>query len=1183
MSAALEQANRLQQKASNPAANVWVTANAGTGKTKVLTDRVLRLLLTGVPPGRILCLTYTKAAAAEMRNRIGAKLSEWATAGEADLDAMLETLDGAAANEDAAALRRRRARQLFATVLDDAVGLRIDTIHAFCQDVLKRFPVEAGVAPHFDVLVDRDAADMRADARRAVLTRANSPESKDDDRLNAALATMAAQVRETGFGDLIDKYLSRQHDLAELMVAPDWPAILAAALDLPEDPSEEKLLARYAALPEAKETALRSAVGALHGDGGKRAVERAEKIAAWLNADSHGREAGMELYARAFLTGEDQVTKQLVPAGVAKGNPAAAEALLEEGQRMQGFVGARRAVRLYRLNHAALTLAFAVIEDFNARKDAAAALDYADLIERVGRLLAGGAIWVHYKLDQGISHVLVDEAQDTSPQQWALVQRLTDDFFAGADAHTEAGVERTVFVVGDPKQSIFSFQGADRVAFEESRNHFEAAAGAAGRPLEPVPLNVSFRSTPAVLEGVDKVFATPAARRGVDDDVISHLGVRDDQSGSVTLWPLLHPDEAADEEPWELDETTGLKDPTEQLARHLAREIHRWTRQGGMQVWRNKMKPDEGMRPARPSDVLILVRRRRAFVRMVVRELKALDVPVAGVDRMMLLEQLPVQDLLVLLDFLLLPSDDLALATVLKSPFIGLSEEDLFELAARREQGEHLWPRLRAAAAGNPAFARAEAWLSGLLATADFVPPYDFFADLLDGGPVPGPVDVPEAERRSGRRAFRARLGPEADDPLDELLNLALIWQRENPPSLQAFLHWIRAGDTEIKRDLDTGPEGGGRDEVRVMTVHGAKGLQAPIVILGDTVSLPDTSQDPILWRDFASGGNRPAVPIWAPNKSLRDPVAEDRRTRLEADILDEYNRLLYVAMTRAEDQLIVAGVAGKANPRDGNWHQLVEAGLAETDPFTLALDGATVEGGWHFARGQDGDHGSAEPAPEATSSLEAAWLFREAEPEPEPTVPLAPSRPADEEPPVYPPLAPDDSHRFRRGLAIHRLLETLPALPAANRAAAADRYLARRSLGFDESERQEIRDETLAVLETADFAALFGPGSRAEVPLTGAVGGYVVSGVIDRLLVTDAEVAVIDFKTNRPPPEQVDGVPAAYLHQMATYRHLLREIYPGRPVRCGLLWTTNLNCMWLPAPLLDSHLPTLAAAELEG
>ena len=1140
-----------QRRAADPAASVWVAASAGTGKTKVLIDRVLGLMLAETDPRRILCLTFTRAAAAEMSNRIAARLGRWATLPAAALDAELADLLGRVATGPECA----RARRLFADVVDAPGGMNIQTIHAFCQSLLGRFPLEAGLAPHFAVMDERDAEEMLLTARESVLLAARLG---GDDNLARALATVTTHADEKSFGEIMGELARRRAELAALLRRHgDDPERAAASLraELGLRPGDTAASVTAEACSDAafEGLLLRSVCQALLA-GGKNDRERGAVLAEWLAASAAERPALFDRYAGCFLVAEERrrlrkLRASLVTKPTLAAMPGAADILAAEAERLLAAAQRCRAATCAETTAALLHLGAAMMAAYAEQKRRRALLDYDDLILATRDLLARPDVapWVLFKLDGGIDHVLIDEAQDTNPVQWEVVERLTGEFFAGRGARD---VERTVFAVGDVKQSIFSFQGADPAAFRAMRERYRAVVPAAEREWREVALTVSFRSTPAVLRAVDAVFAADPGRDGValDGEPIVHTSWRAGDAGLVELWPPVPAAEADTPPPWKPPvEAVPGESPRTRLAGILARRIARMI---GNEVLASKGRPVEA------GDIMILVRRRDAFVEDLVRLLKQQGVEVAGVDRMVLTDQLAVMDLVALGRFLLLPDDDLTLATVLKGPLIGLDEDQLFRLAHGR--AGTLWAALTERTADDPAFAAARDLLAGLLARADFTPPYELFAHVL------GPL--------GGRRRLVGRLGYEAEDPIAEFMDLALGFERHHTASLEGFLHWLEAGEVEVKRDL----EHAGRTAVRVMTVHGAKGLQAPIVFLPDTLQVP-RGRSRLFWPCGAGGD--PFL-LWPPSRDWHEAVAEAECGRLDARREQEYRRLLYVAMTRAEDRLYICGWENKNAAPQNCWYNLIRDALA---PLAESVEDAGLAADRDAPGGQvlrlvspqrrDVPLTAAGSPPPAVPPL-PDWSGRAPPPEADPPRPLAPSRPDGEEPAVRSPFGADDGARFRRGRLIHRLLQSLPDLPPERRRVAAQTFLARPVHGLDAAAAAAIAAETLAVLDHPEFAALFGSGSRAEVPIVGLVGGRVLSGQVDRLLVAGDAVLIVDFKTNRPPPSRAEDVPSLYLAQLAAYRAALRSIYPGRAVRCLLLWTDGPRLMELPEAALDAHAP---------
>jgi ATP-dependent helicase/nuclease subunit A len=1147
-----QEAQQAQGRASDPVASAWVGASAGSGKTKVLTDRVLRLLLApGTRPGAILCLTFTKAAAAEMANRLARELGRWAVLPESELAAKLATLlERAPARRDL-----DRARELFAEVLDLPGGMRISTIHAFCQSLLRAFPLEAGLAPQFSVVEDADAAALLAEAREAVLA---APAGQQ-----AALEALAGLVPPDRFAELLKRLVRDRERLAaalrETHSLPGLLAAIAAHLGLDADAHEGALVAQAAG---ATEPDLVTAARLLEASRNANDQARGRAILDWVALGPAQRTASWGAWVTIFLTKEATPRARLATRDVGPRQGECAAILAAEAARVAAVEGSRRAVRLLAATRALLGLGAPVLEGYRQRKAAAGLMDYDDLILAAQRVLQDpGSAWVLFKLDNGLDHLLLDEAQDSNRAQWGIAAALTEEFFATAGGGDRA---RTIFAVGDTKQSIYGFQGADPGGFSRWKRAFAQRAALAQAELRDVQLQVSFRSTAPVLALVDAVFAQGAAREGVvaPGEMLTHRADRVGQAGVVELWPMLDGAEAAAPPAWEVPEAPeSATGPDALLAEALAAQIHHWLASG-------EALPARG-RTMRAGDILVLVRKRAgALLPRLVRALKRLGVPVGGADRMVLVEQLAVQDLLALGDAALLPEDDLQLAAALTSPLIGLTQEQLLALAAPRKGS--LWAALAAERGRDTPEGRAADFLAHLMARADLVTPHALFAEVLG--------------EHGGLHKLLARLGPDAADPVAEFLNAALDHGARHPPSLQGFLHWLRRGGAEVKREQEAAA-----DAVRIMTVHGAKGLQAPVVILPDTAG-PGRDQGDVRWHMPEQG---PPLPLWAPNKDHHAPafatlLAAEKQARAE-----EEHRLLYVALTRAEDRLLVCGWQKKP-PKDrpwkeGTWYDLVAQGFAagETLPFAPEAFGAPAEARFKATTLRRIE--APQTAPPLAEQSEAAaastaalpdWARRPAPPEAVPDA-LAPSLiplgvPAETETPAAAPHGATDptGRRFRRGRLVHALLQHLPERSPAEREAAARAYLARPGHGLDAAEQAETLAEVLALLAAPAIAAAFGPGSLAEAPVAGRVGDRLVSGQVDRLLVTPGRVLVLDYKTNRPPPAGVEGVPVPYLRQMAAYRAVLRQAFPGHAVVCALVWTYGARLMPLSEELLDSHAP---------
>ncbi len=1163
-------AQKAQADAALPEQSAWVEAHAGSGKTKVLIDRVARLLLRradgrkGADPDTILCVTYTKAAANEMLGRLFKTLGSWSVARDHDLRSELAKLEQRApesySHEDLQA-----ARALFARALETPGGLRIETIHAFCSRILRRFPLEAGVSPGFGEIEDRDADRIWSDSLKDEILEA-------DRMAPDALGTLS----EAGGGLGASVVLSSLRAHRSKLTGQDRAALQASLKDVLDAPNEtvDEIIAEAvgSALPIAE---LRACLAGLN-DLPKRGASD-DKLFGALEcllsgaADADRWDACCSIFLKA--DGDFRASNPYT-AGAAKGVPGLAGLFqMKDGDgsevfRVRNVLKKLIARRAYERTAALLDVGLPVLEGYEAGKARRAALDFDDLIQHTKTLLTedGVAEWVLYKLDGGLTHILLDEAQDTSPDQWVLINALVAEFRAGMGA--ERSIDpRTQFTVGDKKQSIYSFQGADPEQFLREKQAFaEAEHNLHGRANMP-DMTMSFRSTPQVLAYVDAVFnqdgfdGDPFSQMPPDEaDRLAHVARRDDQPGRVDLWPIEAHIDAEEGDPWDapLDHISESS-PKNRLARRIASEIASMIARGDP-VWEEKPQPDGKRkwtkRPARADDFLILVRKRGVLFEALIRALKAEHLPVAGADRLVLLDHIGVQDCLNLIRFALFPDDDLTLAEILRGPFCGLVDDDneLFQLANGRGKGEPLWQRLGAST--EPRFANAKAFCQSLL-DARHMPAFDLMMQVLA---------TRGSDGLSGFDKLIQRLGEPARDPVNALLGRAFGFDMGEAASLQAFLAEIESDTSQLKRDL---AEADG--EIRVMTVHGAKGLQAPIVILPDTTAGEQADKAGLFMVDGE-------IPVYSARKADDPPVIASLRQQRSAAQARESRRLLYVALTRAQDRLIIGGAFHGAKTQAGyaadSWYALCRTAMLgltgeEDDGDTLTYGEVLPPLGKAIAA----DIGTAN-AP--------GWAYAPAT-ESGPTRRItAPSRLLTDTAPVAKPFGKARAAALQRGRLIHMLLQYLPDLPEAERKPAAEAWLARHA-ELDASSQAEILSVTLAALNEPAFAAVFAPGGRSEAAIVGKIRkdgeDIIINGRVDRLLVTDSEILVIDYKTDRPAPTSAEAVDPSYLLQMAAYQLVLEKAWKGRKVRVGLLYTDGPKLFDLSETLLQNSRDRLAGS----
>lgn len=1104
------EATLAQIDAALPDRSTWLSANAGSGKTRVLTDRVALLLLGGVQPQRILCLTYTKAAASEMQNRLFKRLGAWAMMDREALTASLLSLGVAPGQINSATLRK--ARILFAKAIETPGGLKIQTIHSFCGALLRRFPLEAQVSPAFVEMDDRASKQLRRDVLEQLSEAA--PE---------AVTGLAAEFT----GDDVDSLLAEISSKAPVFDTRVEDQQLRALFDLPANATKEGLLDQLFDGTEAQMFA--DSLPIL-----RQGTTTDQKLANSLAAlDFTTASLGlMETLEGVLLAGgQAKAPYQPKSRSPTKDTLAALSPAFDTFRhRLAELRPLRLALHGYARTNALHDFAPPFIAAMKATKQARGWLDFDDMIRKARDLLSDHAVaaWVLFKLDGGIDHILVDEAQDTSPAQWDVIRLLSEEFFTGDSARAD---QRTVFVVGDKKQSIYSFQGADPAEFDRMRAFFADKHAQIDAPFRSRELLYSFRSAPPILQLVDTAF-TEDFRRGMGD-ALQHKAFKQDLPGRVDLWNWIEADDKPPEKDWhDPVDTVGKDHPAVQLAEKIARHIEDRVAHGQI----TQVGPKGAhTRRIRPGDFLILVQSRGGggdLFSEIIRACKARGLPMAGADRLRVGGELGVRDLIALLRFLETPQDDLALAEVIRSPLGNLTEQTLFQLAHSREGS--LWSRLDARQADFPAL---HAMLDDLRAQADYMRPYDLLERALT--------------RHGGRERLLARLGQEAEEGIAALLNQSLQYELTEAPSLTGFLSWLVTDDVTIKRQVDS--EG---DLIRIMTVHGAKGLEAPIVILPQTGDRRVEVRNDILLPED--------VPIWkarAANSTERQNTETDRLKELN---IQENMRLLYVALTRAESQLIVCG-AGKQQKTGKSWYEIIENGLTRAGALTapdVALRLTTPD--WP----EDMDV-SPETIAIQTGTL-PDWVTT---PPPPPLQPVAPLSPSDLGGAKVLPGQADfhtDEIAKQRGTQLHLLLEHLADAAREDRLECAARVLGQENASLD------LVAEAEGILDAPHLGFLFAPTTLAEVGITATLpelGGTAISGSIDRLVIDQEKVLAVDFKSNRLVPESPKHVPEGLLRQMGAYAAALSQVYPGRRIETAIIWTRTAEYMTLPHDIVREAL----------
>ncbi len=1146
------QPDQIQQHASNPLSSVWVSANAGTGKTKVLVDRLLRLLLprqteTGeIKPGtdatKILCLTFTKAAASEMKNRVNKTLSSWAVMDDEKLSKTILNLTGKTPNNR----MRNAARKLFAQIIDTPGGMKIMTIHSFCQSVLSRFPLESGLMPNFKIADERQ---IDALMNQTIETLIIKPQA----HIETEISYFLTQLNETHFKNTLKNLMHKRKRIEHLIAThgniDHVISHLYKKYHLSPEITFEALLETHR--PETDR--LKFAAEVLLGSTKKTDQARGQIIINWLMK----KDPSFDNYKQAFLTSAGQIRAKIITKDLSEKYPDIVITLNQEAENIFQLETTKNLLNTLHTTASMLKIGHAIIKNYSALKKKKSLLDYNDQIDLTAQLLSkkNAPQWILYKLDNGIDHILVDEAQDTSPEQWQIIQKLTEEFFHGIGSR-ESDVIRTIFAVGDEKQSIYSFQDADPELFIKMAQYFAEQVHQAKQNFQKISMDINFRSSPVILNSVDAVFKNPEMQQNVSlkKQNIEHIAYHHDRPGVVELWPIytLESNEIADIFQLPITQIPH-SNPMILLCEKIADTIDNWLS--------SKRFLHSYGRPVEAGDIMILLQSRRPMMDPLIKALKDKNIPVAGTDRMILTEQLIVQDILIAIKFCLLQADDLTLAILLKSPLINMSEDQLFDLAHQRGE-KSLWQTL---------LDRKEKWndiidyLRTLIQVSKNSSPFDFISHILIQ-PCPN-------GQKTGRKSFFSRLGLEVKDTLDELLNVAQGFEKSHLPSLQGFLQWINKSDIAIKRELSAN-----NNQVRIMTVHGSKGLQAPIVFIPDAMRT-NSSGNKNLSFYWPQSIEKPF--FWSSGEDIKNPAVDKIKQENKIAEYNEYCRLLYVAMTRAEDELYVAGWTKKKskNISDKPWYHLIQnawQGQDQTEiiPFDKDMQGLRIE---FTGSKKNKEHKTQANTIPIINAANYPWLYTKAPAEPKRNKPLSPSKPDIKEPSVQSPSERKLIGPYWRGSLIHKILQVLPESPQEKWANILRNFLNQPHLKLSIAKQEEIFDEIFNVLNDQRFQHLFCDSARSEVPIVGEIKigtKYVaISGQIDRLLVQENDIWIVDYKTNRPPPQSIENVKESYLYQMACYYGLLKKLYPKHKVHNILLWTHIPLWMELPNQILDQIL----------
>lgn len=1074
----IENLETEQLAATSPNKSAWVSAHAGSGKTYILINRFVRLLLEGVHPENILCLTFTKAASAEMSLRLYQKLGEWALCDEEKLHAELEELEGVAPNEE----RIKKARNLFYLLLEAQNGSKVQTIHAFCQSILNRFPIEAGIYPNFQVMDEYATNAMLKEARMAVLN--NAVESSSEMKI------ITQNIDAAGFEKIFSE-ITKKRKLMEVTLY-EYPKKLDKLKrnwGIAQEENHQTI--RNKIILERPQNLMLQAVDAMRKYGGPSFVNLADIID--KNINNELALSFIDNYIDVFFTSTGEPRKKLVNKEISNKMPKTEKILIEEQARIGGIIEKANMVQAIEFANSFAKLAATFLKVFAHLKEQKGFLDYDDLIHKTLALFKTQEVadWVLYRLDSKIDHILIDEAQDTNPEQWQLIEKLSEEFFSGIGYKEQL---RSLFVVGDAKQSIFGFQGAAPDDFAKQQKFFFNKARAGKVQWAEISLAKSFRAAPQLLSFIDRVFAELPLNQ-VFTKHPPHQAHRTQADGKIEAWDLFS--EIKDKEGFEI-----------RADRHLAITI----------TAKISSLLDKG---ANPKDILILVRRRNDFVDMLIDELKKQNLPIAGSDRLVLGENLAIKDLIALARFVLLPQDDLSLAEILKSPFANLNEDDLMSLAINRGN-KSLWEVLSARASEFPKLVE---FLNFCLRRADFVPVFEFFSEIL--------------EVKNMRGNFAYIMGEDIHDPLDAFLNLTLTYEKTHTSNLQSFVEWFAGTQAEIKRDMERG-----LNEIRIMTIHGAKGLESKIVFFVDIP--PTTPRDYFLPIDNIPFLRLPNIPI------SKVEIIKEKKAK-QNDF--EENRLLYVALTRACDQLYVCGYKNRGNQQP-KW----------LNTIAKKIEGKTIPQPKEISQTTPSRLNNKKP-----SIAPPIWISKKFKTTKNERISRSPSSLSDstENKKTYSVLESklEESPAKMRGTILHQALQFGKGLNHSQLTKILENK-------FDNHQASaELAQQAINLINNKDLAEIFDQGLN-EIPIKAVFGippkEVIFSGKIDRLILDskNQKAIIIDYKSDAEPKAEM---PEIYKKQLSAYCLMLERIYPNWDLRAAILWTAEERLDWLSNKSLEN------------
>ncbi|MBP3615361.1 MAG: double-strand break repair helicase AddA [Alphaproteobacteria bacterium] len=1125
-----EQSLENQKIASNPKLSVWVSASAGTGKTTVLINRLLRLFLNDVDPSKVLCLTYTNAGAIEMQNRIYKKARDWAIISDEELKTDLtKLLDETDKNIDFDNLFLK-ARKLFSKLIDNPIPLKIYTIHAFCQSVLKRFPIEAGITPHFKIIEDSDVKILLNEAYQKLIHTLKSDKNIDYLDVFKSFDYLMKNTPESDFDSMIESIINGREHFIELLskyktkdgiiselkkkIFNTFPFAIDSFID-DEVAFKTNVLSHIpdGFIDELKRLFLL--------DNGKTSAKKLDIISAFLSSDNV--ENKFDIYKTLLLNADNSIPKDcILNKKSILANPSFVDDISRESERLFQSISFINSVKVFKATSAVLDFGLTLNHIYDNLKKKRGVMDFTDLITTVKKLFDRENIssWILYKLDGGISHILIDEAQDTSPIQWKIVDKLTEEFFTTGS--TEKNV-KSLFSVGDRKQSIFSFQGANIKLFEKYKQHFKEKITSQNYPFYDLPLNLSFRSCKNILNTVDDVIKNS---EGVllPDEKIEHIPNRNDSDGYVEVMPLIKQIKDKTENCFKPPvENITVFNSSIEMANVLAKKIRYLL--DNEYISDGVKDGQKYIRKIEPKDIMILVRTRK-FADNITKALLTYNIPLAGRDKLSLSDNIAVEDLISLLKFVLFNYDDLSLAEVLKSPLYNLTDDDLFTLCYDRKD-----KTLFEVICENEKYKDIADDLKHLVSFSKKTLPFEFFDYVL--------------KVQNKRSNFISRLGIEVIDILNGFLSQCLSYDNlKLGKSLSDFYEWFSLNDVEIKRNMEQV-----NNTVRIMTVHSSKGLEAPIVFLYNANATLSSSKDRIIWsEDFPMYKVSGFQNI---SNYFENIYAVNKRANQE-----EFYRLLYVAMTRARDRLYVLGAENKKEGNEKSWYSCIKESLLENiktksendDAIIFANDIFTEDKALVLGEKENGILSNSPVLATKKNNILPQFFNEKIDDINKKNIEIEPKSPLQNN---------ETDTSLSRGKFIHKILEHL----SKNKIDDIEKFIDFEISRYEKfnSKFQDVdllKNNVLELYQNPKYNFIFNGNSLSETEIITSENNISKILRVDKVVFYNNDIWIIDYKTDKA----TDKMPLSYKKQLYKYKDALTQIYPNKKIHTAILWINDLK-----------------------